>query len=281
MNFFSALGLNKISWSLRRLHCPVAKDDLVLEVGSGDSPYFRSNILCDPYFETQERHYEKLVTDRITINAFAEQLPFKDNSFDFLIASHVFEHSKEPEKFISEIQRVSKAGYIEVPDAFMERLTNYKDHKIEITERDNTLIIRKKKDYIQDQELTELFRSRVEKKFSTFISDNPEIFHVCYYWSKNTGGIKCKILNPSQKLNWKSPVIKKSEYNKKRSFKKFLNKTSLSLARFFFSQHKRNKKINLENILQCRTCENSSFKKNKTSFSCLKCNEEIGFFKKF
>ena len=156
MNFFSALGLNKISWSLRRLHCPVAKDDLVLEVGSGDSPYFRSNILCDPYFETQERHYEKLVTDRITINAFAEQLPFKDNSFDFLIASHVFEHSKEPEKFISEIQRVSKAGYIEVPDAFMERLTNYKDHKIEITERDNTLIIRKKKDYIQDQELTEL-----------------------------------------------------------------------------------------------------------------------------
>ena len=87
MNFFSSIGLKKISWSLRRLHCPVHKNDLVLEVGSGGSPYLRSNVLCDPFFESHDRFYEKLITDRITVNAFAESLPFKDNSFDFVIAT--------------------------------------------------------------------------------------------------------------------------------------------------------------------------------------------------
>ena len=278
VKFFSFLGFKKIAWSFRRLHCPVSKTDLVLEVGSGGSPYFRSNILCDPYFETQERHYEKLVTDRITIDAFAENLPFKDNSFDFLIASHVLEHSDNPEKFISEIQRVSNSGYVEVPDAFMERLTNYKFHKLEITEREKTLLIRKKKNYIHDKEITELFKHKVEKYFSTFISENPEIFHVCHYWSKNTGGLKYKILNPTQKLNWESPVTNKINYNKRNSKKAFFNKIILSLFRFFLSQHYRNKKIKIKNLLQCRNCNNTEFKEDKKSFICLECNERINFF---
>ena len=105
----------------------------MLEVGSGGSPYLRSNVLCDPFLVSHDRFYEELITDRITVNAFAEKLPFKDNSFDFVIASHVLEHSDNPEQFIKEIQRVAKAGYIEVPDAFYERLTHFKFHRLEIT----------------------------------------------------------------------------------------------------------------------------------------------------
>ena len=47
MKFFKFFNLDQLAWPLRRLHCPVKKHDLVLEVGSGGSPYPRSNVLCD------------------------------------------------------------------------------------------------------------------------------------------------------------------------------------------------------------------------------------------
>ena len=39
------LGLKKLRWSLRRLHCPVNSEALVLEVGAGGNPYPRANVL--------------------------------------------------------------------------------------------------------------------------------------------------------------------------------------------------------------------------------------------
>lgn len=137
------LGLHKLRWSLRRLNVPISNADLVLEVGSGGNPYPRANVLLDAYEETRERHWEALVHDRPTVLSFGENLPFKDKSFDYVIAAHVLEHTPYPEKFLAELQRVAKAGYIETPDAFMERINPYKDHRLEVTVRDKGLVIRK------------------------------------------------------------------------------------------------------------------------------------------
>ena len=101
----------------------------------------------------------------------AEKLPFKNECFDFVIASHVLEHSTNPTNFLSELQRVAKAGYIEVPDAFMERLTNYTCHRLEISEDDNGLVIKKKKDFIEDKESSQYFFScRIDKESITEFS---------------------------------------------------------------------------------------------------------------
>ena len=97
MRFFKSIGLTKMEWSVRRLYCPVDKEALVLEVGSGGNPYFRSNVLIDAYADTRERHWAPLISDRPTVLGFVENLPFKDKSFDFVIASHVFEHTPYPE----------------------------------------------------------------------------------------------------------------------------------------------------------------------------------------
>jgi len=51
------LGWDSVAWSLRRLHCPVGRDALVLEVGSGGNPYFRANVLSDAYEDTRQRHW--------------------------------------------------------------------------------------------------------------------------------------------------------------------------------------------------------------------------------
>ena len=147
MRLSKYLGLTRIAWALRRLHCPVPSEALVLEVGSGGNPYARANVLLDAYEVTGQRHWAPLVSDRPTVLGFVESLPFKDKAFDFVIASHVLEHSSEPERFLAELQRVAKAGYIEVPDAFMERINPYRDHRLEVTLRNGGLVIRKKPDW--------------------------------------------------------------------------------------------------------------------------------------
>lgn len=98
----------------------------------------------DAYEETRERHWATLFHDRPTVLSFGENLPFKDKSFDYVISAHVLEHSPYPENFLAELQRVSRAGYIETPDAFMERINPYKDHRLEVTLRDSGLVMRKK-----------------------------------------------------------------------------------------------------------------------------------------
>ena len=67
MQLFLALGFKRIAWALRRLHCPVDKAALVLEVGSGGNPYARANVLLDAYEETRERHWAPLVLSLIHI----------------------------------------------------------------------------------------------------------------------------------------------------------------------------------------------------------------------
>ncbi len=278
MRFFRRIGMDSIAWSLRRLYCPVGKDALVLEVGSGASPYFRANVLCDAYEETQERYFAPLVHDRPTILAFVEQLPFKDDSFDFVIASHVLEHSAEPEKFISEIQRVGKAGYIEVPDAFMERLTHYGSHRLEITDNDDELIIRKKKNYIQDEEVVKLFHHKARPIFPKWISRFPFHFHVRYFWEKKNGGIKYTILNPDCPLDWEVPQSKATDYSPRPPIVAIFKQQTLAIIRKLFSQSARNKSIDLLNLLQCPHCRGKEFKLDGAHALCAECHAHYSVY---
>ncbi len=272
-------SFNGLAWSLRRLYCPVKKNALVLEVGSGGNPYFRANVLCDSYITTQERFFVPLVHDRPTIIAPAENLPFKDNAFDFVIASHVLEHSDNPAKFLEELQRVAKAGYIEVPDAVMERLTHYTFHRLEITERNGELIIRKKKNYIQDKELAELFDYKAIKLFSGLVSKHPFDFHVRFYWSKIGGGLKYKIINPEYEFDWEPPSFEEKDMGNKFNFVAFVKTGILKIIRRIFSQNARNKKIDIRNLLMCDICKGEDFDVKKGEVICKKCGKKFLFFK--
>lgn len=270
MDFFSKIKLESIAWSLRRVHVPVDKDALVLEVGSGGNPYFRSNVLIDAYLDTRERHYAKLISDRPTVLGFVENLPFKDDSFDFVIASHVLEHSKDPEKFLSELQRVAKAGYIEVPDAFFERLATYLDHRLEITDIDDELVVRKKKSYIQDKEIYDLVHNKISPVFGKIVSKYPFKFNVRYYWSKDAGGIKYKIINPEYEFDWEAPETDK--VYRKPSLIATIKTTILKLVRKYLSQNERNKNINLDELIMCPKCKSDEFTKDAEVIVCNACN---------
>lgn len=265
------LGWVRIAWSLRRLHCPVDANALVLEVGSGGNPYFRSNVLLDAFEVTQQRHWAPLVADRPTVLGAVERMPFRDKSFDFVIASHVFEHSTQPEQFLQELQRVAKAGYIEVPDALMERLNPYRDHRLEVTVRGGRLIVRKKAAWRADPELVELFESRGKKWISgETIPRHPFDFHVRYYWRDS---IDFTLLNPEVDASWAAPT----ETNPgvpRRSLRSRINATVLQTARRLFSQRKRNARIRLDTLLACPQCRGEELDIGKVAISCRSCHAE-------
>jgi|GEM_PF-468244 uncharacterized protein YbaR (Trm112 family) len=270
MKFFRAIGLESIAWSLRRLHCPVDKNDLVLEVGSGGNPYARANILLDAYEETRERHWVPLKSDRPMVLGFVEKLPFKDKSFDFVIASHVLEHSSQPEQFLAELQRVAKAGYIEVPDAFMERINPYTDHRLEITCREKKLIIKKKPRYVVEHDTVELYEDRV-KPFLTqeLIPKRPFAFHVRYYW-KDT--IDFTVINPDIDASWTATEAFSKSEAPVMSIKARLQNFMLNIARLVLSQSNRNKKIDLSNLLLCPSCGSTLLSKTLDRIKCNDCN---------
>ena len=270
MKFFRAIGLESIAWSLRRLHCPVDKNELVLEVGSGGNPYARANILLDAYVETSQRHWVPLKVDRPMVIGIVEKLPFKDNSFDFVIASHVLEHSSQPEKFLAELQRVAKAGYIEVPDAFMERINPYTDHKLEITCRKKKLIIKKKSSYKIEHDTVELYENKV-KPFLTqeLIPKRPFAFHVRYYWKDK---IDFKVMNPDVDASWTATEAFSKSEAPVMSIKARLKDFMLNTARLALSQNIRNKKIDLFNLLLCPSCGSTLLSKTSDRIKCNDCN---------
>ena len=274
MRILSKVGLRRWAWSVRRIHCPVSQKALVLDVGSGGNPYPRANVLLDAYEESRERHWVPLVTDRPTVLSFAEQLPFKDKAFDYVIASHVLEHSPEPENFLNELQRVASAGYIEVPDAYMERTNPYRDHRLEITVRDKRMIIRKKTSWKTDTDLVEMYENRVKKVItSETMRRHPFEFHVRYYWEDK---IDYEIINPEDDASWKAPA---SPSNDRRSFsnsEKF-RQTTHKIWRYLFSQRRRNASLDLINLLVCPVCKAEQLKLINELIQCPDCGKTFPF----
>ena len=96
----------------------------VLDIGCGYTANEYATTICD--VQDLSKFYE----DKNFVRLTDKQLPFKDDQFDFVIASHVMEHVDDLKFFISELERVSKKGYIELPTKLEDNLVfeNKKDH---------------------------------------------------------------------------------------------------------------------------------------------------------
>ena len=96
----------------------------VLDIGCGYTANEFATTICDV------QDLSKFYVDKNFVRLTNKQLPFKDDQFDFVIASHVIEHVDDLKFFISELERVSKKGYIELPTKLEDNLVfeNKKDH---------------------------------------------------------------------------------------------------------------------------------------------------------
>ena len=96
----------------------------VLDIGCGYTAHENATVISD--IQDLSSFYKNKNFIKLENNI----LPFKDKEFDFVIASHVIEHVKDVEIFISELERVSSKGYIELPTVLEDNLVfeNKKDH---------------------------------------------------------------------------------------------------------------------------------------------------------
>ena len=136
----------------------------ILDIGCGYGANEFANTICDV------QDLSKFYKDKNFIKLENKQLPFKDNEFDFVIASHVLEHVKDFKFFINELERVSKKGYIELPTKLEDNLVfeNKNDHlwHMDFDDVNSKLLISNKLQYIEPiltvsmiQNLRENFKS--------------------------------------------------------------------------------------------------------------------------
>ena len=100
-------------------------DDLVLDVGGGFSPFARADWVLDllPYDERRAAPDERFTRDTWVQRDACdrEPWPFPHGRFDFAICSHTLEDVRDPVFVCSELRRVARAGYVEVPSRLEEQ----------------------------------------------------------------------------------------------------------------------------------------------------------------
>lgn len=103
----------------------------VLEVGPGNNPTRRANVLVEKYVQdnAHRRGDFKMFRHQKLIEADGENMPFINGEFHYVICSHVIEHADDPIKFMEEQFRVSGKGYLEAPSLFGEFLAPKESHK--------------------------------------------------------------------------------------------------------------------------------------------------------
>lgn len=112
----------------------IGKTDRVLEIGPGNSPHPRSDVLLERAFEEDEALKQRggaasLVTSKTLVYYDGGRFPFDDHAFDYIICSHVIEHVEDVESFCAELFRVAKRGYLEYPTLYYEYLYNFSVHR--------------------------------------------------------------------------------------------------------------------------------------------------------
>lgn len=268
MIWLRRLGLKKLRWSLRRLHVPVPADALVLEVGAGGNPYPRANVLLDGIEDPNERIEVDLVRDRPLVLGFIERLPFRDKAFDFVIASHVLEHTADPDAFLSELMRVAKAGYIETPDAFFERINPFTYHRLEVTNDGDKLRIYKKASWKPEAELVELYeRKAKDREFLRFVSIHPDPYYMRFYWRDRIG---YDVVNAEVDASWPAPA--ESGNIRPSGLRAALRSAFLKTMRLLFSQNRRNGAIDVVPLLRCPTCGAGELRREAQSLRCASCS---------
>lgn len=266
----------RLKWALRKVFLPINKSALVLDVGSGGNPFPRSDILLDRMSGDEHRLGESMLIDRPTVFANANRMPFKDNAFDFVIASHILEHISEPELFLNELQRVGKAGYIETPNAIFERLQPFEIHCLEILDKDGVLYINKKSEAIVDRFLGKSELLNEKEPWGQFMFQSPEMFHVQYFWNEK---INYEVINPDVSSDWIEEINNennlgsiKDNYLAEETGWRSWGLASLNLW-YKRQRKKRLKDFDLFSIMQCPECS-GDIKLTENKINCSECNQQ-------
>jgi hypothetical protein len=116
--------------SVKRVLAELPGDAVILDVGGGAQPFTRADWVMDalPYERRGELGQVGPAEQRFSeatwvMRDFCDRAPwpFADGQIDFAICSHTLEDVRDPIWMCAELNRVAKAGYIEVPSRLEEQ----------------------------------------------------------------------------------------------------------------------------------------------------------------
>jgi len=126
-----------------RMKLKIKRGDQVLDVGSGHNPHPFATVITDKFISDNYHRSNniKVLKKQRFVEADGEKLPFEDKEFDYVICCHVVEHVENPAKFLDELGRVGKMGYLECPSLLGEFLIPKASHKWVVLEINNKLVV--------------------------------------------------------------------------------------------------------------------------------------------
>ena len=191
-----SLGARLRSFRRRRIAIPVDHRALVLDVGSGDKPHWRADVLLDHYVGDehggQRSGAAAARVDRPLFDADAADMPFGDKVFDYAICSHVLEHVERPDAVIAELTRVAKAGYIEVPEAASAKIVDFPSHLWWVTLDDGVLVFTAKSSAYFDADIDRyLTASGMRQPIADLLDKHLDDRVIELPW---TGEIACRVV---------------------------------------------------------------------------------------
>ena len=257
---------NRIKTAWRRVNLPgLKKHNLVIDIGCGGMPNPRAHVSCDFISSDAERD-NKLKIDRFFVWADIEHLPFKSGAFDYSILSHVLEHLYHPRESLQEIQRISKAGYIETPNAFYEFIIPHVYHVSRCTLIDNCLTVsfKKRHDETLDQPEYADVRHDLHKNWWNLNCYDSTALLTRYHWQ--------------EKINYQikgtpDQFIKPIDYNEaleiQETKRHFLWKLAMSMVYAIF---KPRAKVDYAALLACPHCQGAlTIAKHWETAFCVQC----------
>lgn len=123
-------------------------EGLVLDCGAGMRNTYYANVV----------NYEIVPYDSTDVLGVAEELPFRDDSFDAVLCLNVLEHVKDPFRVARELMRVLKpGGELMVVAPFLQPLHGYPHHYFNMTR----------------EGLATLFEPLVERRFAQYGAMHP------------------------------------------------------------------------------------------------------------
>ena len=118
----------------------------ILDVGGGHVPYSKATDIVDWYPEGEHNQVQRRgagmnVPRGVAFHkADARNLPFDDNEFDFVVCAETLNHLDRPDAACSELCRVARAGYVEVPDIAHELFEPHDEHLWRCWMEEKTLV---------------------------------------------------------------------------------------------------------------------------------------------
>lgn len=179
----------QIAWSIR--HAPRGK--FVLEVGSGNNPHLRANVLCEKYLYDDVHRGGGVALDRPLVAGDASALPFRTGVFDVIISSHLIEHLEDPRSFFQEAGRVADGGLFIAPSTVAEQLRGTPAHLWLIEQKGNVLHFTPKSRPICFPVIHKFFANEVwssSLKMNNFRLDHWKPLIITYIW---TGQPECVV----------------------------------------------------------------------------------------